>query len=951
VQESRPRTQFTPERWRQLQDLFERALCLDPSQREQFLHQQCADDNVLRDQVVSLLRASSSDDEEFERGYERSIGNLLRESGLPSGTRIGRYRIQRLLGRGGMGAVYLAERADEQYQQTVALKLVELGILHSDIGDRFLGERQILARLNHPNIARLFDGGRTDDGLPYFVMEYVAGVPIDRYCQEHELQTRDRLRLMKEVCAAVQYAHQNLIIHRDLKPSNILVGEDGRPKLLDFGIAKLLEPETPGAALTRLRERVMTPEHASPEQIRGEPTATVSDVYSLGVLLYQLLTGEHPYTSPTQTLRELERRVCEEDPQTPSARVRQSPRTQGSTGGHDLARELAGDLDTIVLKAMQRDPVRRYHSAAALARDIQNYLDGMPLEARPDTFSYRAGKFLRRHKWAAVGTAASLALIVGLTTFYTRRLATERDHAQIEATKAKQVADLLAGIFRRANPWGAQGKQISAVEVLDRGARDIEVQLHDQPVLLAELLFNIGKSYHNLADFERADRTFARVLELESAAGLNDTVEHARTLYEIANTRRSEGQYREAEVDYKEALQLQRRLFPGPNEETSATLSHLGTLYYDTLRWQEALPLQREALDMAIAADGRESEQTADCMNNLALTLQGVGQFPQAERMFREMMQIQRRVMPPLHPDVLGDKFNLALLLYAVGHYSAAETLMRELVPQRRAVLGKDHPSVGYTLNGLASVLTSLGKFDEAEQLLNEAGVILRNKLPPNHFRIGNVERDLGRLATARGDYARAEPHFQTAVDIYSKALGDTNLTLYRVHSLMAAALLDMGRIPEAQPLIEGAYQRMYGDGKDPGNVSFDLTLEQLGRLRITQDRLDEAASLFQQALARYRDQGMGNHPNTCWALMGLAQVALLRNRPAEAQTDSQLALENLRRELPEDHWQVALARASLERAQAAAHGRRDVGRIDALRRVDKHPTAGRSSTTLQPVS
>lgn len=925
MQESSPRTQFTPERWRQLQDLFERASSLDPPAREQFLRQECAEDSVLHDQVTSLLRASASDDEELERRYERSIGNLLRDSELPAGTLIGRYRIQGLLGRGGMGTVYLAERADDQYQQTVALKLVERGILHTDMGDRFRGERQILARLNHPNIARLLDGGHTDDGMPYFVMEYIAGAPIDGYCVRHELPTRDRLQLMKQVCAAVQYAHQNLIIHRDLKPSNILVGEDGTPKLLDFGIAKLLEPEATGAALTRFRDRAMTPEHASPEQIRGEPTATVSDVYGLGVLLYQLLTGEHPYTSLTRSLGELERRVCEEDPQPPSARVRQIIRGTESAQLRDLARELTGDLDTIVLKAMQRDPARRYHSAAALARDIQNYLDGLPIEARPDTFSYRAGKFLRRHKWGAVSTAAAIALIVGLTNFYTQRLAAERDRAQLEATKARQVAALLAGIFRRADPWGAQGKQISAVEVLDRGAHDIEGQLHDQPVLLAELLFNIATSYRNLADFERADRTFARVLQLESSAGLNDTAQHGRTLYEVANTRRSEGQYADAESYYKQALQLQRHLFPGPNSDTSATLTHLGTLYYDTLRWKEAVPLQREALDMAIAADGRESEQTADCMNNLALTLQSVGQFPEAERMFREMIQIQARVMPPMHPDVLGDKFNLALLLNATGHYSAAESLMRELLPQRRAVLGSDHPSVGYTLTALGSVLTSLGKFDEAEQLLNDAGVILRNKLTPTHFRIGNVQRESGRLALARGDYARAEELFKDAADTFSKALGDSSISVYRIHSLMAGTLLDMGRPLEAQPLIEGAYQRMFGDGQDPGNVSFDLTLEQLGRLRISQGRLDDATSLFQRALTRYRDEGIPNHPNTSWALLGLAQVALLRNQTAEAVADSTRALENLRRELPEGHWQVALARASLERARAATNGQHDV--------------------------
>jgi serine/threonine-protein kinase len=940
VQEEHPRTRLTPERWRQLQELFERALPLDPAARARFLEQECDQDRALYEQVISLLRASAAEDDEVERRYERSIGHLLRESEIPAGTRVGRYRIQRLLGRGGMGAVYLAERADEQYQQTVALKLVDRGMLQADRGDRFRGERQILARLNHPNIARLLDGGHTEEGPPYFVMEYVDGVPIDRYCDHSKLSMRERLRLVQQVCAAVQYAHQNLVIHRDLKPSNILVDPSGTPKLLDFGIAKLLEPEAPGAALTRLRERVLTPEHASPEQIRGEPTATVSDIYGLGVLLYQLLTGAHPYVSETRTWRELERRVCEEDPQPPSARVRQVMRENGPAELHDLARELPGDLDNIVLKAMQRDPARRYQSANALSRDIQNYLDGMPVEARPDTFAYRAGKFLRRHRWAAASAGMTVALIIGLTDFYTESLAAERDRAQLEASRAKQEAALLQGIFRRTDPWGAQGRQISAVEVLERGARDIENQLHDQPGLLAELLLDIAVSYKNLADFERADRTFARVLELESAAGLNDTAQHARSLYEVANAKRYEGQFAAAESDYQEALRIQRRLFPGPNGETAAILSHIGTLYYDTTRWQDALPPQQEALQMDIAIFGRDNAETADCMNNLALTLEALGRYPEAEQMFRDMVGIQARVMPPMHPDVLGDKFNLALLLVTAGQYKESESLMRELLPKRRAVLGPEHPSVGYTLAGLGATLIYLGKFSEAEQVLNEARVILMNKLPPRHVRIGYVQRELGRLALARGDNGHAEELLREAIDIVAQSLGSTSLQAYRIQSVLATALMNEGKLLEAQPLIEGAYQRMYGGGKDPGNVSFDLTLEQLGRLRLLQGRVAEAATLFQHALARYRDQGIPNHPDSSWALMGLAQVALSQNRAAEAESDSKMALENLRRELPEDHWQVVLARANLERIRsAAAAGIREVGPIDVFHRTDRAPT------------
>src|SRR5882724_10798984 len=314
------KTQLTPQRWQRLQELFERALPLDPQTRSRFLWDECKDDIALREQVASLLLASFDDDGKFEEKYEQAIAVSLRASEMPPGTIIGRYRMQRLLGSGGMGTVYLAERADEQFQQTVALKVVARGILHPGTAGRFRSERQILARLNHPNIARLLDDGHTEDGAPYLVMEYVEGLRIDEYCAEHDLSTSARLRLMQQVCAAVQYAQQNLTVHRDLKPSNILVSREGVPKLLDFGVAKLLDPQNGDPELTRFRDRALTPEYASPEQLRGQAIGTASDVYSLGRLLYEVLTGVRPYGDTKRTVEELEHLICEQDPPAPSVR-------------------------------------------------------------------------------------------------------------------------------------------------------------------------------------------------------------------------------------------------------------------------------------------------------------------------------------------------------------------------------------------------------------------------------------------------------------------------------------------------------------------------------------------------------------------------------------------------------------------------------------------------------
>ena len=916
--QNRHQTSLTPERWRRLQELFELAQPLDAERRATFLLEECGEDVTLREQVVALLLASSETQDDFEHRYEQAIAEVLRDPEVPAGTLIGRYRVQRLLGRGGMGAVYLAERADDQYHQTVALKLVARNLMHSGIAGRFRSERQILARLNHPNIARLLDGGHTEDGTPYFVMELVEGQRIDHYCAERRLSLAPRLGLVQQVCAAVQYAHQNLIVHRDLKAANIMVTGDGVPKLLDFGIAKLLDPEAAAPELTHLRDRVMTPEYASPEQLRGEPVGTASDLYNMGRLLYELLTGVSPYGEATRSIAELERLICEESPPPPSARVQPKAGELLSPGQRALKRELTGDLDNIVLKAMHVDPARRYPTAAALAEDIQNYLDGRPVHARPDTFTYRTGKFLRRNAWITASAAAAILLVAGLTAFYTSRLAAERDRATLEADKAKQVAGFLVGIFRVPDPWRGPGKPISAIEMLDRAAGDIEQRLQSEPVVLSELLFEMADSYKGLADYDRAGRMLERSLAVKANAALTETPQYGRALYELANVQRFQGRFPQAEQNFTNALALQRRLFHGPHTDVAATLTHMGMLYCEMGRWSESLGLEREALPMTIAVYGVRHEETADRMNNLALALQSAGQFPEAEQFFRRAIAIQAEVMPPLHPDSLGTRSNLGGLLNAMGRYPDAEREIRGMLADRRAVLGNAHPRLAFTLTAFGSVLTSLGKFDEAEQALNEALGILTEKLGPDHFRTGYVLVNLGHLALARGEGVRAEEFFRRAERIEASAFGETSDHVYRVRSLVATALLRQGRAAEAEPLLERSYEKLYGSGQ-PVSGDYDRTLVELGGVRLAQGRIDDAASLYQKSLHNYEHFGVPNHPETADALLGLARVARERQQFSEAVSLGKRALANLRAQLPESHWKVAAARASVGQLQAVA--------------------------------
>jgi eukaryotic-like serine/threonine-protein kinase len=415
---------MTLEEWRRAKEVFDAAWELEPHARESYLAVACLGEESVRAEVEQMMLALAQNEDFLEEPL--IFDTALFPSGEQAGRLVGRYRLVRELGRGGMGSVYLAVRADEVYNQEVAVKLVWPGPDAAWIEQRFRQERRILAALNHPNIARLFDGGATEDGWPYLVMEYVAGVPITQYCEEHKLSVTERLKLFRSVCAAVAHAHQHLVIHRDLKPPNILVTEDGDVKLLDFGIAKLLTSDTGDASgpLTRTGLHLLTPEYSSPEQARGDEVTTASDVYSLGVLLYELLTGHRPYQFKSGAFGEIARVICEEEPERPSARM--EPADQS------LSRNLRGDLDQIALKALRKEPENRYQSATQLSDDIQRHLGGEPVIARPATLRYRATKYVKRNKaFTAAAAVFLLALSVGLiVALWQLRVSREREREQ-----------------------------------------------------------------------------------------------------------------------------------------------------------------------------------------------------------------------------------------------------------------------------------------------------------------------------------------------------------------------------------------------------------------------------------------------------------------------------------------------------------------------------------------
>ena len=531
-----------------------------------------------------------------------------------AGSPIGPYRILQEIGHGGMGTVYLAERADNQYQKIVALKLLR-GWSAGDerLVRRFLEERQILAGLDHPDIARLFDGGVTPDGLPWFAMEYVEGVPIDRYCDERRLPIEGRLELFCRVCAAVQYAHRNLVVHRDLKPANILVTADGGVKLLDFGIAKLLGGDGPDAAasLTATGERLMTPLYASPGQIRGDPISTASDVYALGVILYELLAGRYPYRLATREPHAVVRAILEQEPERPSVAVLR-PAEASDVSGHQrdmapakLARRLRGDLDTIVLTAMQKDPARRYGTVEQLVADVRRHLAGLPVTARPDSRLYCTEKFIRRHRAGVTVAAAITLLVIGfavVAAVQSVRIRLQAARIAVERDRAEEVSRFMAGLFRASDPFAGAGAGLTAREILDSGAARIDRELTDQPETRAQMMLEMGRAYFGLGARDRARRFGEVSLAIRRRASPGAPLEIAQTLDFLGLVRLEQGELDGAERAYREALELRRQLLGAGHRDVARTLNGLAGMLRAAGRFRDADSVSR----LAVAIDEAE---------------------------------------------------------------------------------------------------------------------------------------------------------------------------------------------------------------------------------------------------------------------------------------------------------------------------------------------------------
>jgi serine/threonine-protein kinase len=710
--------------------------------------------------------------------------------------RIGPYRVIHEAGHGGMGAVYLAERADDQFRQRVALKLVRGGLHSEYLVRRFREERQILASLDHPNIARLLDGGVTVEGMPFFAMEYVEGTPIDRFCDEQQLSVEQRLELFLKVCGAVQYAHRNLVVHRDLKPSNILVTHEGEPKLLDFGIAKLLSGDAE-AGLTQAGMRMLTPEYASPEQIRGEPVNTASDVYSLGVLLYELLTGTPPHRRGTRTSRELEQRVLEREPERPSVAVlraedpEQVSRARGSAPSK-LSRHLRGDLDTVVLRAMHKEPQRRYATAEQFAADVRRHLNGMPVGARPDTPAYRVRKFVQRHRWGVAGAVAFVLLLLGfsaVTAIQAARIRTDAARIAAERDRAQQGEAFLLGLFARSDPFQGRGNAVSVRELLDSGVAKLSQEMADRPDTRARMYLAIGRAYYGLGESDRAilfmDSSYTLLRKLHGETDPDAT----GTANQLANVLRSAGRYDAAATLYQRILAARRQQYGNHSPEVARSLNGLALVLLMQGRSAEAESLLREALVIDRRDAAEEPAHLAQTLNNLGHVLRDQGKLAAAEAAHRESLSVRRAVWGPEHFEVSVSLSNLAGVLRDRGDLADADTLYRQTLDLRRRLVGDRHPDLAYDRAGYALLLHRRGEFHASEKLYRQALEVQQRALPVGHPLTATTLTRLGLLLLEMKRPGEARPPLEEALATRRQVLVPGHWQIAEAERALNAAL------------------------------------------------------------------------------------------------------------------------------------------------------------------
>ena len=806
--------------WEKVQRLFNEAIELEKADRVQFLKVQCGQDLTLFNEVISLLSA----DEDIHPVLNKKASDIINiEEKLNFvGQQIGNYKIVEEIATGGMGTVFLAERCDGVFEQKVALKIVKPGLSTIPIIRRFQHERQILASLQHPNIARLFDGGVTADKRPFFTMEYVEGIPIDDYCDKNRLTINERLKLFIKVCEAVQYAHNNLVIHRDLKPSNILIKDDGTIKLLDFGISKVLSADSENhdlPTITQAEINLMTPEYSSPEQIKNSIISVSTDVYSLGLILFKLLSGKTAHEFKSRTFNEYERVVCEQTIAKPSTVLLKETTDPNELKPIDIRRNrksypkklkkiLSGDLDNICMMALRKDPERRYLSVEMLAYDIERHLNNLPILARKESFTYTARKFIVRHK-AAVITAAALFFIVnGLILFYTIELKNERDRATIEARKSEQAASFLQDLFLVSDPNESKGETITARELLDRGASKLMVGLDEEPEIKSQLLNTIGKVYTNLGLYNSAEEIFLEIKENKNLEVV-DKETYIETLLNLGKTYSYNGKYDLANDLLFEAKTEGKHNLPQNHSLLGELYGALATYFYQTAIFDSAYIYNKKAEQNFINNYGRESQQVATILYNLGVLEFDRGNLGKSDSLYTESLQLYIKLNGELDAQTATAQNELASVLRHSGKFDEAEKLYKKALDTRVKIFGNDHPDVAHTLNHLSRLYYNQELYEQAEPFVRQSLEIRKNLYHDIHPEVSASKSSLAGTLMGLKKYKEAEKLYESAYKASMKKFGESHPYTPAILGNLGTALMEQKKYKQAEDAMLNALRML----------------------------------------------------------------------------------------------------------------------------------------------
>jgi serine/threonine-protein kinase len=818
-------------RWDQIQSVFHQVVDCAPEEQMAMLDALCGNDRALWASVKQLIDEDARTDGVLDSDSARIAHRLLDdETSVPAVRSFGPYSVKSELGRGGMGVVYLAERSD--IGQRVAIKLLRDAWVSPDTRQRFAREQQTLAHLDHPSIAKVFDADALPDGTPWFAMEYVEGTALTAYCEAHACSVSQRLQLFREVCEAVQHAHRNLIIHRDLKPSNILVTGAGAVKLLDFGIAKQLATIETVEDPTRTVMRQLTPAYSAPEQIAGRPVSVQADVYSLGVILYELLSGQRPYDGTGASAREVEQLALDAATRPPS--------TAGRPARHGAGESQSAwaDLDTLCLTAMHVDPDRRYFSVEALMRDVDHFLAGQPLDARPDSLAYRADKFVRRHRRPLLVACAAIVVLAGVAGFYTVRLSAARALATEQSARTQRVQEFMLNLFDAGEQDAAPASDLRVVTLVDRGFQEAQ-SLSQEPAVQAELFHTLGTIYERLGNYERGEKLLRDALDQRRALYGDEHADVAESLTALGLLRAERAEYDEAEKFVREGLEMSRRVLPAGHPVTARATAALGKIFEERGDYAQAIPLLNDAVAMYRTHDA-QSVELAATMTELANAHFFAGHLDESATLNRQVLEVDRRVHGDRHPNVADDLINLGAIASQQGNYVEAERVNREALGIIEAWYGSGHEETASAQANLAQQLMYLGRLDEARPLLRQALASQQKNLGPVHPRVAFIWNELGSVSLRAKDYDEADNAFTQALEINRKVA--------------------------------------------PGTFRVGVALSNLGSVATAREDYARAEQYFRQAIENLTKAQSAEHPNTVIARVKLGRALVRQGKYAEAE-------------------------------------------------------------------